>query len=236
MIMNESMEKINNQLEKVRDFRYFLFLACLLFFLDFSLIIFYDTPIISFNSKTFLEKSNIGDVLIFFTLFAFFLSFVVPGIKYLLISIAVLLPGWFIDLFRSNERRKIDPKDYFYISDLKYYAVSSGCSTAQNYLMQLEARAKQDAQLEFLSLALLISIGLNLYAYSLNSYAICGYLVKVFDQNTLVNGILVLILSIFFMACAYLGILKDIFTNSDDRIYFPNHPFKKSQSDDQKLG
>lgn len=236
MVTDESMEKINNQLERVRDFRYFLFLACLLFFFDFSLIIFYDTPATSFNSKMFIEKSNIGDVLIFFTLFAFFLSFIVPSIKYLLISIAALLPVWFIDLFRSNERREIEPKDYFYIADLKYYAVSSGCSTAQNYLMQLEARAKQDAQLEFLSLALLISIGLNLYAYSLNSYAICGYLVSVFDQDTFVNGILVLILSIFFMACAYLGILKDIFTNSDDRIYFPNHPFKKGQSDNQKLG
>jgi len=229
MAWNESVEKINNQLEKVREFRYFLLLACLLFFLDSCLIFFYGTPLISFDHKDFLEKSNLGDVLIFFSLFALFLSFIVPVVSFLLFFLYLATPYGVIKFFSPKDPEKIDPKDFFCISQLKYYSVRHGCTVAQNYLQKFEEEERKEKQLEFLSLAFLVSTLLNIYAYLKNSDALFSNFLKIFNDDSFVNSILALILLLLLCSCFYLGVIKSHFTSKDDRIYFPNHPFKNTE-------
>ncbi len=235
MAWNESIEKINTQLEKVREFRYFLLLACLLFFLDSCLIFSYGTPLVSFDHKDFLEKSNLGDVLIFFSLFALFLSFIVPLVSYVLFFLYLATPYRVIKFFSPKSPEKIDPKDCFRISELKYYSVRHGCAVAQNYLQKFEEEEKQEKQLEFLSLAFLVSTLLNTHAYTKNSDALFSNFIKIFNSDSFVNSILALILILLLCSCFYLGVLKSHFISKDDRIYFPNHPFKNIESGSRQV-
>jgi hypothetical protein len=71
MSWNEPMEKVNGQLEKASEFRYFALLATFVFFLDYSLVVFHESHISALSYKSIAGDYKLGQVLLFFTLFTF---------------------------------------------------------------------------------------------------------------------------------------------------------------------
>jgi hypothetical protein len=172
MSWNEAMGKVNSQLEKAKEFRYFALLSTFIFFLDFCLVVFHKSHISILSYASMANDYNIGQIILFFALFTFFMSFVVPLVKYLLIFSSALLPYTVISFFSNESRERIDPNDYFYLSQLERYAIKNNNAIAYEYYKSLTSEKEKENQLNYFCLSLTISICLNCYAYFQNEKAI----------------------------------------------------------------
>ena len=170
MSWNESIEKVSGQLEKAREFRYFALLATFVFFLDFSLVVFHKSHISALSYKSIVSDYKLGQVLLFFMIFTFFMSFIVPLIQYLLRFISMLLPYKILSFFGNDQWKNIEPKDYFYLYQLERYAIKNSNAVAYEYYRSLVS--EKEHQLEFFCLSLIISVALDCYAYFVNKNAL----------------------------------------------------------------
>lgn len=232
MLWNEPMEKVNGQLEKVREFRYFALLATFVFFLDFCLVIFHDSYVAALSYKSISDDYYLGQVLLFFTLFAFFMSFVVPLIQYVLRILSMLMPYEVLGFFGNDKWEGIETKDYFYLHQLERYAIKNANAIAYEYYKSLVSGKDKEHQLNFLCLALTISVALNFYAYFLNENALFSWFIPFFSDNQLsFSGfIFALVLWALVLFSLYLGVIRagGFSLSTSDRIYFPNNDFRNS--------
>ncbi|HEB70265.1 MAG TPA: hypothetical protein ENI88_11695 [Desulfobulbus sp.] len=232
MSWNKSIEKVSGQLEKAREFRYFALLATFVFFLDFSLVVFHKSHISALSYKSIASDYKLGQVLLFFTIFTFFMSFVVPLTQYLLRFISMLLPYKILSFFGDDQWEDIEPKDYFYLYQLERYAIKNSNAIAYEYYKSLVSEKDKEHQLEFLCLALTISVALDCYAYFVNKNALFSWFIPFFSDNHLLfpNSIIALFLWALVLFSLYLGVIRagGFSLSVSDRIYFPNNDFKKS--------
>lgn len=230
MSPNSTIDNINNQLEKAREIRYFVLLATFVFFLDFILVVFKESNILALSYKDIAEDYSLGQVLLFFVLFTFFMSFVVPLTQYILLSVRNFLPYKLLLFFFNDQWKNIDPKDYFNLDQLKHYAIKNSDAIAYEYYKSLASEKDKEHQLNFFCLALIISVILNSYAYFEDNNAILSLFVPFFSNNPFsfprCIGTLFLMAIIFFIV--YLGIIRagGFALTVSDRIYFSNNNFK----------
>lgn len=229
MSWGDAIEKVNGQLEKAKEFRYFALLASFVFFLDFSLIVFYGESLSRLSYASVSTNFQLGHVLLFFALFTFFMSFTVPLVQSLLRLLSAVMPDKFFFIFYRDQWRNIKPKDYFYLSHLERYAVRSGNSVAYEYYKSLAAEREKDIQLYYFCLALLLAVSLDAYAYTKSSNALFAWLIPFFSDNQLsLSGAFVsLSLWPLVLFCLYFGVVKGcgFSSSSTDRVFFPDHKF-----------
>lgn len=226
------MEKVNGQLEKAREFHYFALLATFIFFLDFSLVIFHESHISTLSYKSIASDYKLGQVLVFFVLFTFFMSFLVPLIQYLLRLISMLIPYKVLAFFGDDQWKGIEPKDYFYLYQLERYAIINSNEVAYKYYKSLASGKDKEHKLNFICLALTISVVLNCYAFSLNNNALFSWFIPFFSDKQLSfsSSIVALVLWALVLFSLYLGVIRagGFSLSEPDRIYFPNNDFRNS--------
>lgn len=224
------MEKVNGQLEKARELRYFALLATFVFFIDFSLVIFHGNHISELSYKSIAGDYKLGQVLLFFALFTFFMSFVVPLIQCLLRLISILIPYKVLSFFGDDQWKGIEPKDYFYLFQLERYAIKNSNAIAYEYYKSLVSGKDKEHQLNFLFLALTISVALNCYAYFVNENALFSWFIPFLldGQLSFSNSIVSLVLWVFVIFSLYLGVIRagGFSLSVSDRVYFPNNDFR----------
>lgn len=232
MSWNEPMEKVNGQLEKAREFRYFALLATFVFFLDFSLVIFHESHISELSYKSIIGDYKLGQVLLFFTLFTFFMSFVVPLMQYLLRLVSMLTPYEVLSFFGDDKWRSVESKDYFYLYQLERYAIKNSDAIAYEYYKSLVSEKNKEHQLNFLCLALVLSVILNCYAYFVNEKALFSWFFPFLSGNQLSfsSSLVALVLWALVVFSLYLGVIRlgGFSLSVSDRIYFPNNDFRSS--------
>ena len=114
--MNEVADKINQQLEKTIEFRYCILLAIFVLFLDFCLAIFHNSYISQLSYEA-ITSYKLGNTVIFFVLFVFFMSFVVPLARYVLWFVSTLIPHNVLQLLVvMNGRMLIKKITFIYIN------------------------------------------------------------------------------------------------------------------------
>lgn len=226
------MEKVNGQLEKAREFRYFALLSTFVFFLDFSLVIFHESHISALSYKSIIGDYKLGQVILFFALFALFMSFVVPLMQYLLRLVSMLMPYTILSYFYYDKWKGVEPKDYFYLYQLERYAIKNSDSIAYEYYKYLVSEKNKEDQLSFLCLALILSVVLNCYAYFVNEDALFSWFIPFLsgDRLSFSSSIVALVLWVLVVFSLYLGVIRagGFSLSVSDRIYFPDNDFRNS--------
>jgi len=224
------MEKINSQLEKASEFRYFALLATFVFFLDFNLVVFQGSQISALSYKAIADDYNLGQVVVFFTLFTFFMSFVVPLVQLILKSFSFLVPYKWSSFFFEDQWKDIQPKDYFYLFQLERYAVRKSDAVAYEYYKSLLLGRKREHELEFYCLAFILSIFLNFYAYHLNDKALFSWFIPLFsdEQVSIAGRMFSIVLWILFLFSCYFGVIRGGgFSQAvSDKFHFPDNNFR----------
>jgi hypothetical protein len=181
--MNKVLTAINNQLDKARDFRYFFLFGSFVLFLDFLSILKLDISLFQMEYKYFSTGIKFGEVLIFFTLYTFFLSFFVPTIRRLLTIVFLSLPYQVLSVFRNEQFNRVKVKDRYYDFQLKNYAIKNNNAVAYQHYQNLLATDLEDEQLYHYSLAFLIAVLMNTYAYTINESALISLTTTFFNEN-----------------------------------------------------
>ncbi|MRX27283.1 hypothetical protein [Kangiella sp. HZ709] len=232
MSWDKIVKTTNSQLDKAKDFRYFAMLASFLFFLDFSLIIFYEKALTQVTFDFLTTGLNFGHILIFLCLFAFYLSFCVPLVQWLLRVIAYLIPFKILYFFHNDKWKDISHEDTFYTSELKEFAIKNNNSIAYNYHNELVEDSYRDSQLEHFCLAFLISILLNYYAYNDSKQALISNLMPFFKDSIepFVTQLLAFCFYALIVLCFYFGVIRGGGFSLDLRgkYYFKNNGFRES--------
>ena len=226
------MEKVNGQLEKAKEFRYFALLSTFVFFLDFCLVIFHKSHISALSYKSIAGDYKLGQILLFFAFFTFFMSFVVPLTQYFLRFISMLLPYKVYSFFSDDQWKDVKPKDYFYLYQLERYAIKNSNSIAYEYYKTLVSEKEKEYQLNYFCLALTISVALNCYAYFVNKNALFSWFIPFFSENqsSFSSGLISFVLWVFVLFSLYLGVIRagGFSLSVSDRIYFPDNDFRNS--------
>lgn len=132
--------------------------------------------------------------------------------------------------FSDNQRNYVERKDYFYLYELECYAIKNSNAIAYEYYRSLVSGRDKESQLNFLCLALTISVSLNCYAYFIGGDALFSWFVPFFidKQLSLLNGIFALILWVFVMVSLYFGVIRGggFSLSISDRFYFPDNNFR----------
>lgn len=232
MLFNEPVKAFNDQLERAREFRYFALLATFVFFLDFSLVIFHESHISALSYKSISSDYKLGQVLLFFTLFTFFMSFFVPLVQFFLRIISMLIPYKVLLFFHHDQWKDIESKDFFYLYQLERYAINHSNEIAYKYYKYLESGKDKENQLYFLCLALTISVFFNCYAYFINDKALFAWFIPFLsdDLASFSSSIVALVLWALVLFSLYLGVIRagGFSLSVSDRIYFPDNDFRKS--------
>ncbi len=220
---------INSQLDKAKDFRYFAMLASFLFFLDFTLINLKGYSLSQVSYETIKNHLEIGDVLMFLALYAFFVSFAVPFSKYILWFVSRIIPFKILYFFHHDDLDGVNPNDYFYLHQLKSFAVKNNNSVAYKYYNDLLDDINKDDQLNYFCLAFLIATSLDILAYFENKDALFSVLIPFFDEsnNTFGRAAITLILYTLYVFCFYLGVVRGcgFSLHKNDKLYCKNHGF-----------
>lgn len=230
MSWDKIVKTTNSQLDKAKDFRYFAMLASFVLFLDYILIIFNGQAISQITYGILKDGLHLGQTLIFFGLYAFFLSFFVPLVQYVIRMIAITIPFSWLYYFYHDKWKDVKSKDCFYLRDLKKYAVKNNNSVAYNYYRDLIEDSSKEKQMNHFCLAFLISILLDIYAYGTNGRALVSAFKPFFDESA--DSFLVILLAMIFYAlcifCFYFGVIKGcgFSLQSTDKYYFEDHEFK----------
>ena len=223
-------EKLSASLDKARDFRYFALLATFVLFADFALVVFAGQPLSQLTYQGMTETLGIGNVLIFIIMFAFFLSFVVLFFQYMLRIVSLMMPISWLGTSNYDAFQRVKPDDHFSISQLEYHAVRSGNSVAYDYYKRLREDDIESKQLNYYCLSFLLATGLDVYAYTDNTYAIFSAIVVLIDKGESIwwATLLLILLNILYLFCFYFGVIcgGNFSIQSLRRIYFPNHGFK----------
>ena len=226
------MDTVNGQLEKAKEFRYFALLASFVFFLDFCLVVFSESYISALSYNTIAGDYKLGYVLLFFALFTFFMSFVVPLVQLLLRFISTSIPSKVLSFFSDDQWKNIKPKDYFYLYQLERYAIRNDKAIAYDYYKSLVLAKEKEYQLNYFCLALTISVILNCYAYFKSEKALFSWFIPFFADNQLSFSSAVVSLALWALVLfsLYFGVVKGggFSLSSTDRIYFPNNEFRNS--------
>lgn len=232
MSWDKTLDKVNGQLEKAKEFRYFALLASFVFFLDSTLILLRGEPLSRLSYSSLATDIPLGQVLLFFALFTFFMSFIVPLVQVLLSLLSFAVPYKVYDFFYSEQWKDKKPKDYFRLHQLKRYAVRTGNAVAYDYYKSLVTGRHKDALLNYFCLALVLAVSMNAYAYMWNDAALFAALIYYFTDNNVTFGAGCVSLSLWALIafCLYFGIIRGCgFSLTDnDKFYFPNHEFGDS--------
>lgn len=238
--MEKSAKIINSQLDRASDFKYFALLGAFLFFLDYVLILKTDMTLSEFKYSMLKDEVNLGEIIIFFCLFAFFLSFFVPLIRFLIFwTVKLLIPFDWLYFFYHDSWKNIKPKDYFHDCQLKEYAIKNDNSTAYEYYQSIILLQSERRKLHSFCLAFLLATILNFYAYLINGNALFSVFVVFLDENkrSIVDGIYALPFYALYIFCFYFGVIKGcgISLQDEDKYYMKDHGLKThnkpSQSD-----
>lgn len=229
--MEKSAKIINSQLDRASDFKYFALLGAFLFFLDYVLILKTDMTLSEFKYSMLKNELNLGEIIIFFCLFAFFLSFFVPLIRFLIFwTVKLCIPYKWLQFFYYDSWKNIEPKDYFHDFQLKGYAIKNDNSTAYEYYQSIIFLQIESKKLHSFCLAFLLATILNFYAYLINGNALFSVFVLFHDENkrSIVDVIYVLPFYALYIFCFYFGVIRGcgISLHDERKYYMEDHGFK----------
>jgi len=151
------------QLDRITDFRYFLFFGALVLYMDFYLVLFKGFSLSQLKYSGSLEGFQVGGVLIFVASFGFLVTFVVSASLFLFRAIAMLIPGSCSD--QSMDNLSLNDKIKFsYPFQILNYSVTNNNSIAYEiYKSEIEDGSSRK-RLYTASLAFLYASLLNVYA------------------------------------------------------------------------
>ena len=104
-------------------------------------------------------------------------------------------------------------------------------ATAYEYYKLLVSLREKELQLNYFSLALVISIILNCYAYFQNKNVLFSWLIPFVSDTdlSLSNSLISLVLWLFVLCILYLGVIRagGFSLSVIDKVYFPNNEFRQ---------
>lgn len=225
-----------SQLDKARDFRFFALLASFVFFLDFALITFKNIPLTQLTYESIKSDFYFGEMLVFFILFAFLLSFIVPFIRHANRFLIFLLPSKFTQLFESDDFKYSNREDFVYIWRLEKFAVKNNNAVAYRYCKEKEEETDKTRQMEFFCLAFLVTSVLDFCAYTVNNEALFSALLPFFNSEQkpyFADALIAMSLYCLYIFCFYWGVVRGsslIYRRTEDMVYFPDNEFIKDRS------
>ena len=175
---------INTQLDRANDFKYFALLGAFVFFLDYMLILRTNTPVLKLEYEMLSKEISIGEILLYFCLFTFFLSFLVPFTRYLIkCGVGLIIPYKWLYFIFGDPWKDIDPNDYFYDFQLQEYAIKNDNSVAYQHYKSLLSSQSNEQKLYHFSIAFLLATIFDLYAYFINNDALIAGFIILFSES-----------------------------------------------------
>ncbi|HGV9307508.1 TPA: hypothetical protein ACNOH7_003454 [Vibrio fluvialis] len=234
------LSSVNQAIDKVGNFSYFVLLSTLVMFLDSCLIYSEGIPLEELSWSYVHSNLSFGKALLFLCLFSLFMALVVPFLKSFISQIAIALPT--IEIFqayppeiRSSLRRDAYSKDYVSMSQMQSFAIINNNNVAQNVINEKRLEIKTQLDLEQYCFGFIVATVLSLLVGfgDATSLAVRMFTFAPDPELFSFDVAKVLLLTFVYLSMIYIGIIKGCcFQLSEmwnDRIYFPDNDINKDK-------